>query len=81
MSDVLLPDDLWRPTRWGYTYPSPAASKLWVVLAVLVLVIGYNPVGNEALPAWAYVPVNVVVGAALLALARWSGLSLSLIHI
>ena len=75
MSDVLLPDDLWRPARWGYTYPSPAASKLWAMLAALALVIGYNPVGNEALTAWAYVPVNVVVGAALLALARWSGLS------
>jgi membrane protease YdiL (CAAX protease family) len=50
-------------------------SKRWATVAALALVIVYNPVGNEALTAWAYVPVNVAVGAVLLALARRSGLS------
>ena len=45
------------------------------MLATLAIVIVYNPVGNEALTAWAYVPANLVVGGVLIAVARWSGLT------
>ena len=75
MPDVLVPDDLWRPSRWGYEVPGRPAGIPWAMLAALAIVVIYNPVGNEALSAWAYVPTNIVVGAVLVALARWSGLT------
>ncbi len=73
--DELLPDDLWRPSRWRFEVPDRPPGIPWAMLATLTIVIVYNPVGNEALAAWAYIPANLVVGVVLIAVARWSGLS------
>lgn len=42
---------------------------------VLALLVGHNLVGNLVLPAATYVPVNLAVAVALLAIARASGAS------
>jgi membrane protease YdiL (CAAX protease family) len=48
---------------------------MWVAAAVALLAV-HNVVGNEVVPDAAYVPVNLVTGGALVALAMLAGSSL-----
>jgi membrane protease YdiL (CAAX protease family) len=48
----------------------------WIVLAVALLTL-HNVVGNEVVPDAAYVPVNLLTGAALVGLAFGAGASFS----
>lgn len=49
---------------------------MWVAAAVVLLSV-HNVVGNEVLPDAAYVPVNLVTGAALVGLAMLAGSSVA----
>jgi uncharacterized protein len=51
------------------------ASRPWGIVAGVVALLGVRNVGGAVLPAVAYVPTNVAVGAVLLVVARRSGAS------
>ena len=54
---------------------SGLASRPWGTVACVVALLGVRNVGEVVLPAVAYVPTNIAVGAVLLAVARRSGSS------
>ena len=59
----------------GSCVRSDLASRPLATVACVVAVLGVRNVGEVVLPAVAYVPTNVAVGAVLLAVARRSGAS------